>query len=78
VAQARAALGLFDEALQALAETARLAPADAAVRSELERVKGLKAAVLNKEKRLFAGMFGKKPVVDSATPQESGGAAAEK
>jgi cyclophilin family peptidyl-prolyl cis-trans isomerase len=59
---ARAHLARLDEARADLTEAARLAPGDAGIKAELERVAKLLAAARAKEKAAFGGIFAKKGV----------------
>ena len=52
---ARAHLGDLPEAKADLLAAARLAPGDAAIAAELQRIKGLAAEALAKEKKMFGG-----------------------
>lgn len=57
---ARAHMGLLEEAKADLAAALAAAPADAGIKAELERVRGLEKAAREREKKAFGGLFKKK------------------
>ena len=57
---ARSHIGMFEEAKSDLLQAVKLAPSDAAIRNELERVKQVIQAGKEREKKAFSGIFNKK------------------